>query len=417
MSVASPQAAGELHSHMVTLNDIQDALHRIRPSIGISPAAQSHELSRIAGGPVFLKLENLQRTGAFKERGALNKLLMLSPEERARGLVAASAGNHAQAVAYHAGRLGVKVEIWMPLTTPLAKVSATRRHGAEVVLHGTSFDEAYVGSRKRCCEEQRTFIHPFDDVDVIAGQGTLGPEMLEQLPQLDTVIVPVGGGGLIAGIAVALKELRPRIRVIGVQTSSLPSMAAALEEKIPVLLPQASTIADGIAVRVAGKKTLPLIQKYVDDLVLVDEEEIANSILFLLEREKTVAEGAGAVGVAALLHSKIDLKGQTAAVVVSGGNVDVTLLARIIERGLVKDGRLVRLRIHLPDHPGALNRLTGVIATKLVNIVETSYERAHYGVGLGDTAIDLTMETRGSDHYGELACALTESGYDFERVI
>jgi threonine dehydratase len=402
---------------MVTLNQIETALRRIRPSIGISPAAQSHELSRIAGGPVFLKLENLQRTGSFKERGALNKLLLLTAEERGRGLVTASAGNHAQAVAYHAGRIGVKAQIWMPLTTPLAKVSATRKHGAEVVLHGTSFDEAYTAAREHCCQEQRTFIHPFDDEHVIAGQGTLGPELLEQLPQLDAAIVPVGGGGLIAGVAVALKELRPRIRLIGVQTSLLPSMCAALREKLPVLLPAASTIADGIAVRSAGEKTLPLVEKYVDDLVLVDEEEIANSILFLLEREKTVAEGAGAVGVAALLHAKIDLHGQTAAVLVSGGNVDVTLLARIIERGLVKDGRLVRLRIHLPDHPGALNRLTGVIATKLVNIVETSYERAHYGVGLGDTAIDLTMETRGADHYGELASALTKSGYDFERVI
>jgi threonine dehydratase len=402
---------------MVTLNDIQNALCRIRPTIGISPAAQSHELSRVAGGPVFLKLENLQRTGSFKERGALNKLLTLTAEQRGRGLVTASAGNHAQAVAYHAGRIGVKAQIWMPLTTPLAKVSATRKHGAQVVLHGTSFDEAYTAARARCCHEQRTFVHPFDDEHVIAGQGTLGPELLEQLPQLDAAIVPVGGGGLIAGVAVALKELRPRIRLIGVQTSLLPSMSAALREKVPVLLPAASTIADGIAVRLAGEKTLPLVQKYVDDLVLVDEEEIAASILFLLEREKTVAEGAGAVGVAALLHAKIDLDGQTAAVLVSGGNVDVTLLARIIERGLVKDGRLVRLRIHLPDHPGALNRLTGVIATKLVNIVETSYERAHYGVGLGDTAIDLTMETRGPDHYGELASALTKSGYDFERVI
>jgi threonine dehydratase len=342
---------------------------------------------------------------------------MLTAEERERGLVTASAGNHAQAVAYHAGRIGVKSQIWMPLTTPLAKVSATRRHGAEVVLHGTSFDEAYTAARASCCRERRTFVHPFDDEHVIAGQGTLGPELLEQLPQLDAAIVPVGGGGLISGVAVALKELRPRIRVIGVQTSSLPSMSAALQEKVPVLLPAASTIADGIAVRSAGEKTLPLVQKYVDDLVLVDEEEIANSILFLLEREKTVAEGAAAVGVAALLHAKIDLHGETAAVLVSGGNVDVTLLARIIERGLVKDGRLVRLRIHLPDHPGALNRLTGVIATNLVNIVETSYERAHYGVGLGDTAIDLTMETRDPDHYAELACALTKSGYDFERVI
>src|SRR5277367_4023032 len=230
-----PRRDRRAYSHMVTLNDIQDALRRIRPSIGVSPVAQSYELSRIAGAPVFLKLENVQRTGAFKERGALNKLLMLSAEERARGLVAASAGNHAQAVAYHAGRLEVKAEIWMPLTTPLAKVSATRRHGAEVVLHGTSFDEAYAGARKRCCQEQRTFIHPFDDDQVIAGQGTLGPELLGQLPQLDTVIVPVGGGGLIAGVAVALKQMRPRVRVIGVQTSALPSMAAALQEKVQML--------------------------------------------------------------------------------------------------------------------------------------------------------------------------------------
>src|ERR1700688_2689194 len=299
---------------MVTLNDIENAVCRIRPSIGVSPAAQSHELSRVAGGPVFLKLENLQRTGSFKERGALNKLLTLTAEQRGRGLVTASAGNHAQAVAYHAGRIGVKAEIWMPLTTPLAKVSATRKHGAEVVLHGTSFDEAYTAARARCCRARRTFIHPFDDDQVIAGQGTLGPELLEQLPQLDAAIVPVGGGGLIAGVAVALKELRPRIRLIGVQTSLLPSMSTALREKVPVLLPAASTIADGIAVRLAGEKTLPLVQKYVDDLVLVEEEEIAASILFLLEREKTVAEGAGAVGVAALLHAKINLDGQTAAV-------------------------------------------------------------------------------------------------------
>jgi threonine dehydratase len=284
---------------------IQNALRRIRPSIGVSPAAQSHELSRIAGGPVFLKLENLQRMGSFKERGALNRLLTLTAEERDRGLVTASAGNHAQAVAYHAGRIGVKSQIWMPLPTPLAKVFATRKHGAEVVLHGTSFDEVYTAARESCCRARRTFVHPFDDEHLIAGQGTIGPEILEQLPQLDAAIVPVGGGGLISGVAVALKELRRRIRVIGVQTSSLPSMSAALQAKVPVLLPAASTIADGIAVRSAGEKTVPLVQKYVDDLVLVDEEESRTRCCSCWSREKNVAEGAGAVGVAALLTPRL----------------------------------------------------------------------------------------------------------------
>ncbi|MFZ3212970.1 MAG: threonine ammonia-lyase [Terriglobales bacterium] len=400
----------------VTLARIQEARERIHQAIAVSPCSHSHALSRLAGSPVFLKLENLQRTGAFKERGALNKLLCLTVDERKRGLVTASAGNHAQAVAYHASRLGIRAEIWMPLTTPLVKVSSTQSHGVKVVLHGTGFDETYEASLERCRERQATFIHPFDDEDVIAGQGTIALELLEQIRDIEVVVTSVGGGGLISGIAVALKELKPAIRVIGVQSSLIPSMVRAAREGHPVTLPAVSTVADGIAVRSAGEKTLPLVKKYVDDLVVVDDEEIAAAILFLLEREKTMAEGAGACGVAALLHGKISLGGKTAAIVISGGNLDVTLLSRIIERGLVKDGRLVRLRIPLPDHPGALHRLTQVIAGQRINIVETEYHRTFYGARLGHTLIDLTMEARDLNHANELSAALTAAGYNFERI-
>jgi len=401
---------------MLTLTQVEEALGRIRDAICVSPCARSESLSDITDSSVFLKLENLQRTGAFKERGALNKLLQLTPEQRDRGLVTASAGNHAQAVAYHAGRLGIKAEIWMPRTTPIVKVSATRNHGARVVLHGTNFDEAFQEAHTRCLEQGSTFIHPFDDEAVIAGQGTLALELSEQVPKVGVVVVPVGGGGLIAGVALALKELDPAMKVIGVQASAVPSMVDAIREGRPVAIPARSTVADGIAVRSAGEKTFPLVQKYVDDVVVVDEEEIAAAVLFLLEREKTLAEGAGAVTVAALLHHKVPVAGKTVAAIVSGGNMDVTLLARIIERGLAKDGRLIRLRVSLPDHPGALHRLTEVIAANQVNIVETSYHRTFYGASLGYTVIDLTMETRGPEHGNALVESLETAGYKQERI-
>lgn len=401
----------------VTSADIRAAEQRIRSAMSVSPCTQSQALSELVGGEVFLKLENLQRTGTYKERGALNRLLTLTDRERTNTLVAASAGNHAQGVAYHASRLGLKAEIWMPLTTPLVKVSSTKAFGAEVVLEGTNFDETFAAAHRRCQCACATFIHPFDDERVIAGQGTIGLELLEQIPDLDAVLVPVGGGGLIAGMAVALKESIPSIRVIGVQTTALPSMVHAVEAGKPVALPGKSTIADGIAVRVAGEKTLPIVRQYVDELVVVDEEEIAAAVLFLLEREKTLAEGAGAVSVAALMHRKLALANMRVAAVISGGNMDVTLLARIIERGLVKDGRLIRLRIPLPDHPGALHRLTEVIARQRANITETSYHRAFHGAKLSHTVIDLTMETRGHQHCEELIRALSASGYDAERLV
>lgn len=402
---------------MVTLDAIRAARSSIRGAIHVSPCSKSHALSDRTDGAVFLKLENLQRTGAFKERGALHKLQTLGSEQWERGLVTASAGNHGQAVAHHSTRLGIKSEVWMPVTTPLVKVSATRSYGAEVILHGMNFDETYSAAQESCRQRGATFVHPFDDDAVIAGQGTIALELLEQVQPLDAVVVPVGGGGLIAGMAVALKETNPKIQVIGVQTSSFPSMPVAIEAGAPVTIHPSSTIADGVAVRCAGRRTLPLVCKYVDDMVLVDEEEIANAVLFLLEREKTLAEGAGAIGVGALLHHKVRLEGKTTAVLVSGGNMDVTLLSRIIERGLVKDGRLIRWRIPLPDHPGALHRLTEVIAANRVNIVETSYDRAFCGASLGHTAIDLTMETKGREHVEALAAALTQAGYDHEPAV
>ena len=400
----------------LTLADIQAAQARIKKSLYLSPCARSETFSKLTNNSVYLKLANLQRTGAFKERGALNKLLTMSQEERARGVIAASAGNHAQGVAYHAGLHGIKAQILMPLTTPLTKVSATKGYGADVVLHGANYDEACAEAIRRSQSEHLTFIHPFDDEAVIAGQGTLGLEMLQQCSDVEAIVIPIGGGGLISGIACAVKETNPKVKIYGVQPARLPSMEVALAAGKPVVLSPAATIADGIAVLRTGDNTLQLVKRYVDQVVTVSEEEIANAILLLLEREKTLAEGAGAAAIAAVLNYKLPLAGKKVVVLVSGGNIDVTLLSRIIERGLVKDGRLVRLRVHLPDYPGALNKLTGILAQHRANIVETAYDRAYYGVNLGDTAIDITMETRGPDHIAELLSALAAAGYAHERV-
>ena len=402
---------------MIQLSDIHSALSRIRADIRVSPCTHSETFSGLTHNSIFLKLDNQQRTGAFKERGALNKLLMLTSEERSHGVIAASAGNHAQGVSYHAGRHGIRARIVMPLPTPLTKVSATRAYGAEVLLHGTNYDEAYEKAVEQSQQDHLTLIHAFDDDAVIAGQGTLGLEILEQHPDIEVIVSPIGGGGLIGGIACAVKETKPAVKIYGVQPARLPSMKAAVAKGKPVTIKAAKTIADGIAVRRAGERTLPLVQKYVDDIVTVEEEEIANAILLLLEKEKTLAEGAGAVATAAMLQHKIPLSGKRVGVFIGGGNIDVSLLSRIIERGLVKDGRLVRLRIHLPDHPGALQRLAGVIAGQQANIVETNYDRAYYGVLLGATVIDITMETRGPENVAELSAALDAAGYTHERVL
>ncbi|MGC1463363.1 MAG: threonine ammonia-lyase [Terracidiphilus sp.] len=400
----------------VTLASIQAAHARIGQAIHVSPCHLSHHLSELTGLPLHLKLENLQRTGSFKERGALNKLLTLSETERKRGVIAASAGNHAQGVAFHAAARGIRAQIVMPLATPQVKVAATRSYGAEVILHGASYDEACDEAMRRHVEEGRTFIHPFDDPEVISGQGTIGLELLEQVPDLEAIVVPIGGGGLIGGIGCALKESNPRIRVIGVEPEKLPSMLRAREAGAPVTIASEATIADGIAVRRAGDLTLPLVARYVDEIVTVDDEEIASAILMLLEQEKTLAEGAGAAALAAVMQSKTNLRHRRTVVMVCGGNIDVSLLAKIIERGLVKDGRLLRIRIHLQDRPGALYQLTKVLTHERANIVETIHNRAYYGVSLGDTVIDVTIETRGATHITSISHALREAGFRFERI-
>ena len=406
-------------SSAITLADVQAARERLRSSIYYSPCAHSQMLSGLTDRAIFLKLENLQMTGSFKERGALNRIALLTPEEAARGVIAASAGNHAQGVAHHATRRGIRSLIVMPQQTPLVKVTATRNFGAEVVLHGANYDEAFAEAMRLRESTGMNFIHAFDDSAVMAGQGTIGLELMEQVPDLDAVVVPIGGGGLIGGIACAIKELRPEIKVIGVQTTRLPSMAMAVAQHGPVTLDPATTIADGIAVRRAGEVTFPVVDRYVDEIVTVDEDEIASAILVLLEREKTLAEGAGATGLAALLQRRTTLipEGARTAVLVCGGNIDVTLLSRIIERGLVQDGRLIRLRIHLLDKPGALAELTRLIAAHRANIVDTLHNRAYYGVNLGDTVIDITMETRGREQVAELLTALTVEGYKHSRVL
>jgi threonine dehydratase len=400
----------------VSLVEIQQAKQRIRDFIYFSPCQRSAALSEMTGQQVYLKLDNLQRTGAFKERGALNRILLLSDDEKRRGVIAASAGNHAQAVAYHATQRGILAKIVMPLMTPLVKISATRGFGAEVILHGANYDEACDEALRICRAEGMTFLHPFDDNAVINGQGTIGLELLEQVQGLEAVVVPIGGGGLISGVACALKESNPKIRVVGVQTERLPSMLRAVESGAPVTLPAEATIADGIAVRRAGDLTMPQVKRFVDELVTVDDEEIANAIMVLLEREKTLAEGAGAVALAALLQRKTSLRGERTAVLVCGGNIDVSLLSKIIERGLVKDGRRVRVRVHLADRPGALHHLTKILSDQRANIVETIHNRAYYGVNLGDTVIDITLETRGAAHITQIAGALEAEGYRYERI-
>ncbi len=401
---------------MVTLQDVHAALGRIRDRIYLSPCAGSETLSRLTGTSAFLKLENLQMTGSYKERGALNKLLVLPAAERARGLIAASAGNHAQGVAFHAGRLGVAATIVMPETTPLIKVANTRAYGARIVMFGANYDEAYAEARRLEQADGLTFVHPFDDPAVIAGQGTIGLEILDQIPDAEAVVVPVGGGGLVSGVAVAMKEQRPDVKVIGVQTEVLPCMLAALEDGKPVTLEPATTIADGIAVKRAGELTFEHVKRYVDEIVTVSEEEIASAILYLLEKEKTVVEGAGAVPVAALLNRKIKgLEGRRVVSILSGGNIDVNLVARIIERGLVKDGRLARISVALMDKPGQLAKVTSIVANQRANVIEVHHSRA-FATRFGDTTLQLTLETRGPEHVDEILRALRERGYQVQQM-
>jgi threonine dehydratase len=397
---------------MIDAAAIEAARVRLREAVHVTPCAFSQTLSDLTGTRCFVKLENLQMTGSFKERGAANLLLQLSAAERARGVVAASAGNHGLAVAFHAARLGIPATIVMPVGAPLIKVTSARRYGAEVVLWGANFDEAYVRAREIEAERNAVFVHPFDDGHVIAGQGTLGLELLEQMERMDAMIVPIGGGGLIAGTALAIKAHRPEVRVIGVQAEAQPAMRRSLEAGDRVRIDAAPTIADGIAVRQVGALTLDLVRRHVDDVVTVGEEELANAILLLLEIEKTVVEGAGAAPLAALLNRPLGLAGGTVVLVLSGGNIDVTMLSRIIERGLVKDGRLVRLGVVLRDQPGALARLTALIAEERANILHILHDRAFSRhAAIGETEVELTLETSGRKQIDTLKQRLESAGY------
>lgn len=407
--------APEAPSRMVTLQDIEAARRRIRDQVFLSPCARSEFFSRQLGCEAFFKLENLQMTGSFKERGALNKLLQLTPEERARGVVCASAGNHAQGVAYHAGRLNIPATIVMPEATPLIKVSSTKGYGAKVLQYGANFDEALAEAWRIREVENLVFVHPFDDEAIIAGQGTIGLELLEQNPFLEVVIVPIGGGGLISGVACALKEVNPRVRVVGVESVAVPKMQAAIAAGHPVTVEPGRTIADGIAVRRVGDLTYPMIRKYVDEIVTCDDEEISNAILLLLEREKTVAEGAGAIALAAAVHKKTRIQGKRTAMLICGGNIDVNLISRIIERGLVKDGRLVRLSVTVTDRPGALAKLTEIVARQRANVVEIHHNRAFIKSALGDTMVELVLETRGPEHIEDICRELESKGYAVVR--
>ncbi len=388
---------------------------RLRGAIHETPCAFSQTLSELSGARCWVKLENLQMTGSFKERGAANLLLQLDAEERGRGVVAASAGNHGLAVAFHAARLGIPATIVMPAWAPLIKVTSARRYGAEVLLQGENYDEAYEHARALADGRAAVFVHPFDDARVIAGQGTLALELLEQVPGLDAVVVPVGGGGLVAGVATAVKGRRPETRIIGVQTAAVPAMCRALEAGRPVRVPAAPTIADGIAVRQVGTLTYPVAAGLVDEVVAVDDEEIAAAVLRLLEVEKTVVEGAGAVPLAALLERPLGLAGRNVVLVLSGGNIDVTMVARIIERGLVKDGRLVRLGVVLLDRPGALGRLAALIGEERANILQIEHDRAFSRQAIGMSEVELTLETSGRDEIDALKRRLEAAGYTLEE--
>ena len=400
---------------MITFGDIEHSRERIQQQIYLSPFAYSETISRMTGNRVFFKLENLQMTGSFKERGALNRLLTLTSDEAQRGTIAASAGNHGMAVAFHSQRLGISATIVMPLHAPLIKISRVRQYGGECVLHGSDYDAAFGEAQRLSREQGLSFIHAFDDPWVVAGQGTIGLEVYEQHSALDAVVVPVGGGGLIGGMALALKTLNPRIRIIGVQAEAIPSMRAALENGKPIRLPGSTTIADGIAVRRVGELPFELVRRYVDEVVTVTEGEIANAVLLLLEIEKTVAEGAAAVTLAALISKKAALCGKTVGLVVSGGNIDMNLISRIIEKGLVQDGRLTRFSVVTYDQPGALAQLAQRIAQTGANILQISQTRGFGQVAIGETEVELILETTGSEHIEEIYQTLQNDKFKIKK--
>jgi threonine dehydratase len=395
----------------VSFADIEAAAERLDGQVLDTPCVESRTLGQIVGAQVFLKFENLQFTASFKERGALNKLATLvASGAPIKGVIAASAGNHAQGVAHHAQRLKLRAVIVMPVATPMVKVERTRGFGAEVVLHGDTFDQARDHALTLAERDGLTFIHPFDDQLVIAGQGTIGIEMLRAQPDLDTLVIAVGGGGLISGIATAVRHLKPGMQIIGVQTSRFPAMVNAIKGTAH---PQGvSTIAEGIAVGQPGKLTREVIRQHVDDLVLVDEGDIEQAIVMLLEIEKTLVEGAGAAGLAALLKEPARYAGRKVGLVLCGGNIDPLLLAAILERGMVRAGRLARIRVNARDTPGVLARITAVVAEAGANIDEVHHQRAFSTLSAQSVEVELVIQTRNRDHVQDVVRQLVAAGFE-----
>ena len=393
----------------VTLGMVLEARERLKKVVRRTDLVPYRVLGVPGKNEIFIKTENLQHTGAFKLRGAYNKIAQLTEEERAHGVIASSAGNHAQGVALAASMFGVKATIVMPEGAPLAKIAATRAYGAEVVLSGLVYDDAYQKAMELQQETGAVFVHPFNDPQVIAGQGSLGLEIMDDEPDIGTVVVPIGGGGLISGIAVAIKSLWPNVKIIGVQAAGAPSMQQSLREGHPITLSSAHTIADGIAVKTPGDLTYELCQKYVDEVVTVDEDEICNAILTLLEKCKIVAEGAGAVSVAALLHNKFKAEGKIACLV-SGGNIDVTTLQRILDKGLMKAGRLAQVCTLIEDRPGRLHRLLAVVSDSGANVVSIRHDRTNMESGIGMAMLELTLETHNQQHLDQVLATMEQHG-------
>ncbi|MBL0709273.1 MAG: threonine ammonia-lyase [Sulfurimonas sp.] len=397
---------------MLNIEKIYEARDRIKDVVVKTPFSFAPHLSEISSCEVFIKQENLQITGAFKIRGAYNKIASLSDEQRACGVVAASAGNHAQGVALSASKFNIRSVIVMPESTPLTKVNGVKYYGAQVILAGANYDEAYTYAVEYGNKNSLTFVHPFEDEEVMSGQGTLALDILDDCDSLDAVVIPVGGGGLISGMGTAFKSINPNIEVIGVSALGAPAFKNSYELKKPIDSISVRTIADGIAVRDTSKITLRYALKCVDKFVSVDDEEIANAILFLLEKQKLVVEGAGAASVAAILHNKLPhLKGKKVALVLSGGNMDVTLLSVIIEKGLLKSGRKMKVTVTLIDKPGSLMRFTELLEKLNANIVHIAYDRTEVSLDYGDANVTVHMETKGEEHQEKIRDALKHKGY------
>lgn len=401
---------------MITIDHINEAKRNLENVAQCTPITKAPILSEIFNSEIYLKKENLQLTGSFKLRGAYNRIANLEEEKRAKGVVAASAGNHAQGLAYAAMKFNCEATIFMPEATPLTKVSGVKSFGANVVLHGENFDEAYAAAMKFKEEKQCEFIHPFADDDVIAGQGTIALELLQKVPDLKQIVVPIGGGGLIAGIAIAAKSINPDIKIIGVVASGARGMKESYKSHMPIDSASVRTIADGIAVKNVNPKLLDIIIDYVDHIVEVSDTEIANAILFLLEKHKLVVEGAGAAATAAIMHDKIEMDDSKVCAIVSGGNIDVTMLSQIIEKGLVKSYRKLNLVVTLRDKPGALTHLSQIFQDCSANIVQIDYDRDSIKLEFGEALVTIALETKGEDHQKLIKDKLKENGYRFKQI-